>query len=88
MTALHYAANTDETATDVATQKQIAVRLLLDAFSEAELEGVAADCMAQAALFIALKEFVLAYGEEPVAKFTEKLPKRLRNGEFTVQRHG
>jgi hypothetical protein len=75
-------------AGDVAAQKQAALRLMLDAFAEGDLDGIDPDCMAQAALFAALKEFVAAYGEEPVAKFAESLPARVRNGEFTVRRHG
>jgi predicted YcjX-like family ATPase len=78
----------DAEAADVTKQKQAALRLVLDAFAEADLDGIDSDCMAQAALFAALKEFVMVYGEEPVAKFTERLPERVRNGEFTVQRHG
>jgi hypothetical protein len=74
--------------TDAVDQKQAALRLMLDAFAEGDLDGIDPDCMAQAALFAALKEFVAAYGEEPVAKFAERLPDRVRNGEFTVHRHG
>jgi hypothetical protein len=73
---------------DISDQKQAALRLMLDAFAEADLDGIDPDCMAQVALFAAFKEFVTAYGEEPVAKFAERLPERVRNGEFTVQRHG
>jgi predicted YcjX-like family ATPase len=73
---------------DVVDQKQAALRLMLDAFAEADLDGIDPDCIAQAALFAALKEFVAAYGEEPVAAFAERLPDRVRNGEFTVHRHG
>ncbi len=73
---------------DASKQKQAALRLVLDAFAEADLDGIDSDCMAQAALFAALKEFVLIYGEEPVAKFAERLPERVRNGEFTIRRHG
>jgi hypothetical protein len=69
-------------------QKKAALRLMLDAFAEADLDGIDPDCMAQAALFAALQEFVSAYGEEPVARLTERLPDRVRNGEFTVVRHG
>jgi hypothetical protein len=72
---------------ELAAQKQAALRLVLDAFAEGDLDGIEADCMAQAALFTAFKEFVMTYGEEPVAKFAERLPERIRNGEFTVERH-
>ncbi len=69
-------------------QKQAALRIMLDAFAEGDLDGIDPDCMAQAALFAAFKEFVEVYGEEPVATFAERLPDRVRNGEFTVHRHG
>jgi hypothetical protein len=73
---------------ETSDQKQAALRLMLDAFAEADLDGIDPDCMAQAALFAALKEFVATYGEEPVARFAENLPGRVRNGEFTIARHG
>ncbi len=72
----------------VAEQKQFALQLMMEAFAEGELDGVDPDCLAQAALFTALKEFVQAYGEEAVGKFTDGLSRRILNGEFTVQRHG
>ncbi len=75
-------------AADLSAQKQAALQLMLEAFAEGDLEGIDPDCMAQAALFAALKEFVATYGEEPVASFAERLPERVRNGEFTVRRHG
>jgi hypothetical protein len=88
MTSLHYRGEAMETAADIGDQKQTALRLLIGAFNEADDDGVDPDCMTQAALFFALKEFVMAYGEEPVAKFVEGLPQRVRNGEFTAVRHG
>jgi hypothetical protein len=88
MNALHYRGNAMETAAEITDQKKTALRLILDAFKEAEADGVDTDCMAQAALFFALKEFVLAYGEAPVAAFAERLPARIMNGEFSVMRHG
>jgi succinylarginine dihydrolase len=87
MTTTHYANDTAEAMRSATEQKKAALRLMLDVFSEAELDGIDPDCMAQAALFTALKEFVSAYGEEAIAKFTERLPQRIRNGEFTVQQH-
>jgi succinylarginine dihydrolase len=87
MTTTHYANDTAEAMRAANEQKQAALRLMLDVFEEAEMDGIDPDCMAQAALFTALKEFVSAYGEEPMAKFAERLPERIRNGEFTVQQH-
>jgi hypothetical protein len=87
MTSVQYFGEATDTTLDVTVQKRTALRLLIDAFNEAQDDGVEADCMVQATLFFALKEFVEAYGEEPVAKFTEGLPRRIRNGEFSVMHH-
>ena len=73
-----------EVASDT-EQKQIALSYLLEAWSEARLEGVDGDCLAQASMFAALAELVTTYGEDAVAKFAEGLPARVRNGEFSVQ---
>lgn len=88
MDALRYAGATMEAAADLHDQKRAALRLITTAFEEAGDDGVDPDCMTQAALFFALKEFVLAFGEEPVASFAEALPRRIRNGEFTIHRAG
>jgi hypothetical protein len=58
---------------------------LLEAWSEARLEGVDGDCLAQASLFSALSELITTYGEDATAKYAEGLPARIRNGEFSVQ---
>jgi hypothetical protein len=65
-------------------EKRLALDLLSHAFAEAELEGVDPACIAHAALFTAFKSFVQCYGEEPVARFAEGLPAKLRRGDFTV----
>jgi hypothetical protein len=44
------------------------------------------DCIASAAIFAALSDMIAAYGEEPVATLCERLPERVRMGEFTVNR--
>jgi hypothetical protein len=67
-------------------QKRIALGYIHEAWAEARLDGVDGDCMAQACLFAALIEFVRTYGEDPAAKFTEGLPARIRNGEFSADR--
>ena len=38
------------------------------------------------AIFAALSDMIASYGEEPVAIMAERLPQRIRNGEFTVIR--
>jgi len=65
-------------------QKLAALSHLQEAWSEARLDGVDDDCMAQACLFSALAELVSAYGEEATAKFADGLAARIRNGEFSL----
>ncbi len=66
-------------------QKQVALGYIHEAWAEARMDGVDADCMAQACLFAALIEFVSTYGEDAAAAFAEGLPARIRNGEFSVE---
>ena len=65
-------------------QKQAALGYLNEAWAEAIHDGVDGDCLAQSSLFIAFAELVGTYGEEAVATFVEGLPKRVRNGEYSV----
>ena len=71
----------EKTAAD---DKRAALAYVSEAFAEAILDGIEADCFAQAALFAAFQELVEAYGEEAVATFCERLPERVRHGEFSV----
>lgn len=66
-------------------QKRAALGYLHEAWAEALLDGVDADCFAQACLFAALSEWVATYGEDAAAAFTEGLAARIRNGEFSLQ---
>lgn len=66
-------------------QKRVALGYLQEAWAEARLEGIDGDCLAQACLFAALAEFVTTYGEDAAATFTEGLPVRIRNGEFSLE---
>ena len=67
-------------------EKQAALRYILDAWEEAVYDGLDPDCIATAAIFAALSDMIATYGEEPVATMCERLPTRIRNGEFTVSR--
>ena len=71
----------DETAAD---ERRAALGYVTDAFVEATLDGIESDCFAHAALFAAFRELVTTYGEEAVAQFAERLPRRIRDGEFSV----
>jgi len=66
-------------------QKMAALGYLNEAWTEAKLEGVDGDCMAQACLFAAFAELVSTYGEDAAAKYAEGLPARIRNGEFSLE---
>jgi hypothetical protein len=65
-------------------QKQMALGYLQEAWSEARLEGIEGDCLAQSALFVAFAELVSTYGEEAAARYAENLGARIRNGEFSI----
>jgi len=66
-------------------QKQAAIGYVHEAWAEARLDGIEADCMAQACLFAALSELVTTYGEDATARFAEGLSERIANGEFSLE---
>jgi hypothetical protein len=66
-------------------QKQAALSYLYEAWTEARLDGIDDDCMAQACLFAAFAELVATYGEEAAARYADTLSARIRNGDFSVQ---
>ena len=73
---------------DVTADKRAALTYVVEAFVEAQLDGLDPDCMAQAALFAAFNELVATYGEEATAQYAENLPERIRSGAFsTAPRH-
>lgn len=74
-----------ETAEDKA-RSQEALRYILDAWEEALHDGIEPEMLANAALFAALADLVAAYGEDAVAKMTGGLSRRIRHGEFTLNR--
>jgi len=69
---------------DVAEEKRAALGYVVEAFAEAQLDGLDADCMAQAAIFAAFQELVTTYGEDAAATFAESLPERIRSGGFSI----
>jgi hypothetical protein len=64
--------------------RQVALAFVTEAFAEAVLAGIEGECFAHAAVFAALQELVATYGEEPVVAFAERLPARVRSGEFSA----
>ena len=75
-----------EAPLDTQAAKHAALRYILDAWEEAVMDGVDPDAVATAAIFAALSDMIAAYGEEPVAKMTERFADRIRMGEFTVNK--
>lgn len=72
----------------LSAEKRAALTYLAEAFAEARLDGLDADCMIQAALFAAFHELVDTYGEEATARYVEALPERIRAGAYsTAPRH-
>ena len=69
---------------DANEAKRAALRYIIDAWEEAVHDGLDPDCIATAAIFAAFSDMIASYGEEPVAKLAERLPERIRAGEFTV----
>jgi hypothetical protein len=67
-------------------QKRVALGYLNDAWTEAKLDGIDGDCLAQASLFTAFAELVTTYGEEAAATYADNLGARIRNGEFSIER--
>jgi hypothetical protein len=74
--------------TEASAEKRAALSYVVEAFVEAQLDGLDTDYMIQAALFAAFQELVAAYGEEAAARYAEGLPERIRSGGFsTTPRH-
>jgi hypothetical protein len=71
----------------IAEKKRIALAFLTEAWDEALAEGVDSEILAHAALFAALSDLVITYGEEAVANLTNTLSGRIRAFEFSLVRH-
>ncbi|MBG1230825.1 hypothetical protein [Aestuariivirga litoralis] len=85
-TPLNKTATDEEIERPVQEEKHAALRYILDAWEEAVYDGIDPDAIATAAIFASLSDMIATYGEEPVAVMCERLPERIRNGEFTVTR--
>lgn len=68
-----------------ADQRRAAYNYVSEAFAEGRYDGIDGDCLAHAALFAAFVELVATYGEEAVSKFAERLPERIRAGEYSLK---
>jgi predicted YcjX-like family ATPase len=75
-----------ETPAPQTEPKYVALRYIMEAWEEAVYDGIDPDCVATAAIFAAMSDLVTTYGEEPVARMAERLPERIRAGEFTLNK--
>lgn len=69
---------------EAAMERRLALTYVAEALAEATLDGVEEDCFAQAALFTAFQSLVSTYGEDAAADFAQRLPERIRHGEFST----
>jgi hypothetical protein len=67
-----------------ADARRAALAYVSEAFAEALLDGIDVDLFAEAALCAAFRELVAVHGEERAAAFAERLPDRVRHGEFSA----
>jgi len=80
--------STDTLATisDQSEERELALEYIADAWNSAEADGIETQALSHAALFAALATMVRAHGEEATAELIAKLPKRISNGEYTLDR--
>ncbi len=76
----------DKNSDEFQDERKLALEYLADAWSEAEEEGLNNEAIAHAALFAAIATLVRDFGEESTAQLMEKLPRRIRHGEYTLDR--
>jgi len=66
--------------------RQLALEHLAEAWNNAENDGLEGEAIAHAALFAAMATLVRTFGEEATADLMATLPKRIRHGEYTLDR--
>ena len=66
-----------------ADARRAALTYVSEAFAEAVLDGIDVDAFAEAAFCAAFRELVAVYGEDRAAGIAQKLPERVRAGEFS-----
>jgi hypothetical protein len=70
----------------IAEKKRVALAYLIGAWDDAVSDGVDPEILAHAALFAALSDLITTYGEDAVSGLAERLPQRIKAGEFTLGR--
>ena len=68
-------------------KKRAALDLMMDAWFSGLEDGIDGEILAHAALFLAMSDMIDTYGENAVAELASRLPQRIHNGEFSVNRN-
>ena len=75
------------TAVSIETEeRQIALEYIAEAWNSAEADGIDGEALSHAALFAALATLVRTYGEDATAKLIADIPKRIEQGEYSLDR--
>lgn len=67
-------------------ERQIALEYIAEAWNSAEQDGLEGEALSHAALFAALATLVKTFGEEPTADLISRLPERIRQGEYSIDK--
>ncbi len=67
-------------------ERRIALEYIAEAWNSAEADGVDSEALSHAALFAALATLVSTYGEDATAKLIADIPKRIEQGEYSLER--
>jgi len=78
--------DTFSTSNDQSEERELALEYIADAWNSAETDGIETQALSHAALVAALATMVRAHGEEATAELIAKLPERISNGEYTLDR--
>lgn len=79
-------ADTNSLADRERDARQIALEYIAEAWNSAEQDGLEGEALAHAALFAAFATLVKTYGEEATADLVSRLPDRIREGEYSLDR--
>jgi hypothetical protein len=67
-------------------ERQMALEYIAEAWNSAEQDGLEGEALAHAALFAAFATLVKTFGEEATADLVSRLPERIRQGEYSLDR--
>ena len=79
-------ANTNHHTDKDRDERQIALEYIAEAWNSAEQDGLEGEALAHAALFAAFATLVKTFGEEATADLVSRLPDRIREGEYSIDR--